>query len=149
MTINKQKGFTLVELLIVISILAVLTTIGIISFSGAQRQARDAQRKNDLRVVQVALGEYFQDNASLYPDSATFSALMTVLTTGTQPYMRTAVQDPRSVTSGYQYVHTDRISYVLRACLENPNDAQGASLETGTYTIEQCPSNRMLEFRNP
>jgi prepilin-type N-terminal cleavage/methylation domain-containing protein len=42
------SGFTLVELMIVISILAILVTIGIVSYSGVQARARDSKRMDDV-----------------------------------------------------------------------------------------------------
>ena len=42
------SGFTLVELMIVISIIALLATIGIVSYSGVQKRARDSKRIDDI-----------------------------------------------------------------------------------------------------
>ncbi|MGB4768441.1 MAG: prepilin-type N-terminal cleavage/methylation domain-containing protein [Candidatus Saccharimonas sp.] len=49
---TKQKGFTIVELLIVIVIIAILAAITIVAFNGVQQRARDAKRKQD--VAQIA-----------------------------------------------------------------------------------------------
>lgn len=51
----KSKGFTLVELLVVISIIAILSVIGVTVFSGVQKSARDAQRKGDVNSIANAL----------------------------------------------------------------------------------------------
>lgn len=61
-------GFTLVELLIVISIIAILTVIGLTTYAGVQKNARDARRKDDLRAIKVALELYYQTNKT-YPVS--------------------------------------------------------------------------------
>ncbi|MDI6717887.1 MAG: type II secretion system protein [Patescibacteria group bacterium] len=55
------KGFTLLELLIVIAILAVLSTILVLVLNPAEylRQARDSQRLSDLKAVSQALNIYF------------------------------------------------------------------------------------------
>lgn len=58
-----KKGFTLVELLVAISIIAILSTIGLITFSGIQSKARDSARKNNLRTLATALEIYFQKNS--------------------------------------------------------------------------------------
>lgn len=65
---NKKKSlaFTLVELLIVISIMGILTVVVSASFKTIQMKARDAKRKNDLDSVKKALNMYFTDNGQ-YP----------------------------------------------------------------------------------
>ena len=45
------KGFTLVELLVVIVILAILGVVGVTLFTGTQSQARDAKRKEDILLM--------------------------------------------------------------------------------------------------
>ncbi len=61
------KAFTLLELLVVISIIAILISMGIVSFSTAQQKARDAKRKSDLKEIQVALEQYYSVCGSQYP----------------------------------------------------------------------------------
>jgi prepilin-type N-terminal cleavage/methylation domain-containing protein len=53
-----KKGFTLIELLVTVSIMVILMTIAFASFGTAREQARDAQRKTDLRTVEAALALY-------------------------------------------------------------------------------------------
>ena len=55
-----KKGFTLIELLVAISIIAVLSTIGLVSYQGTQGKARDSVRKQDLNKLATALELYFQ-----------------------------------------------------------------------------------------
>lgn len=52
---GESKGFTLVELLIVVAIIAVLAVIGIIVFGNVQKGARDARRKADINAIASAL----------------------------------------------------------------------------------------------
>lgn len=53
--IAKRNGFTIVELLIVIVIIAILAAITIVAFNGVQARARDAQRTSDLSTIAKAL----------------------------------------------------------------------------------------------
>jgi prepilin-type N-terminal cleavage/methylation domain-containing protein len=52
---QRQKGFTLIELMIVIAIIAILATLGVTNFSSALRRARDAKRQSDIVAIQKAL----------------------------------------------------------------------------------------------
>ena len=56
-----HQAFTLIELLVVATIIGVLMSIAIVSFSNAQRNSRDAKRKADLETVRQALVLYRQD----------------------------------------------------------------------------------------
>lgn len=54
-TINNPHGFTLVELLVVITIIAILSVIGMAVFTGVQKNARDARRREDINAIANAL----------------------------------------------------------------------------------------------
>lgn len=60
------QGFTLVELLVVISILAILAIISIVAFTNIQKGARDAKRRGDIQAISTALELYKSVNGS-YP----------------------------------------------------------------------------------
>lgn len=65
-----SKGFTLVELLVVISIMAILGVIGVTIFSNTQRTARDAKRKADIAAMSDAMeANYIQGTG--YPTTIT------------------------------------------------------------------------------
>jgi len=53
-----KKGFTILELLIVIGIISLLVTFGTGIYSSAQRSSRDAKRKADLEQIAAALELY-------------------------------------------------------------------------------------------
>lgn len=63
-------GFTLIELMIAISVVAILSTIGLITYSQGQKSARDSKRKQDLREITAALELYYSDNKH-YPTTST------------------------------------------------------------------------------
>lgn len=54
-----KSGFTIVELLIVIVIIAILAAITIVAYNGMQQRARDAQRAQDMRTIAKALEMYY------------------------------------------------------------------------------------------
>ena len=58
---KNEAGFTLMELMIVMMIIGVLTTLAIPSFVGAIRNAKEAVLKEDLRVMRSAIDSYTMD----------------------------------------------------------------------------------------
>ena len=58
---NSPKGFTIIELIVVIAIIAVLAAIVLINVNGYIAKARDAKRKGDLTQVLKALNMYAAD----------------------------------------------------------------------------------------
>jgi len=63
---SKQSGFTIVELLIVIVIIAILAGLVITTFVGIQARARDSERQTDINAVQKAIEAYYATNGG-YP----------------------------------------------------------------------------------
>ena len=59
---RKAYGFTVVELLIVIIVIAILAAIAITTYSGIQRRSRDVARQSDVTTIQKALELYRMDN---------------------------------------------------------------------------------------
>ncbi len=56
---NKSKGFTIVELLIVIVVIGILATLVIVTFAGIQKKARDSKRQTDITAVQAHVTSFY------------------------------------------------------------------------------------------
>lgn len=105
---SKSKGFTLVELLVVISIVAILATIGMAVFAGAQKNARDGKRLADIDALSKSLEASKDYTTSLYVNGLTtdFPNGIPVDAKGTTNYCiltsttQGVISDPAAWTSG-------------------------------------------------
>lgn len=128
---TNQRGFTIVELLVVIVVIAILVALTLPNLFGLQKRARDDTRKNDLKNLQQALETYYNDN-NRYP--ADLSALTT-------QYINAVPTDPKG--TAYTYTPspsgcattggTPCASYTLSSTLENTSDPAAGS--GGVYTV--------------
>ncbi len=84
--LTRTDGFTLVELIVVITILAILGTIGFTSYVGTTRYARNSARAADLSTMRASLEIYQarwgQYPSPSYPEQVTYSGAL-VFTRGT------------------------------------------------------------------
>lgn len=88
---KSRSGFTIVELLIVIVVIAILATISIVAYSGIQQRARNSIRAQDIASIQKAL-EFFRIQHGRYPFPQP---------PGTN--LPPGFTSPYSTTSGYSY----------------------------------------------
>lgn len=68
-----RNGFTLFELLVVISIIGILVALGTVAYSNAQEKARDSRAKADIKAMSDAFEQYFAANDS-YAACSTMAA---------------------------------------------------------------------------
>ncbi len=133
---KQLKGFTLIELIIVIALIGILATFVVANFLGVKQRARDTQRKSDLRQVQSAF-ELYRTDVGTYP--ASLPACGAALTSGTNTYMQKFPCDPSSA-SAYGYTIAGSV-YYLRACLENANDSQKDSVQNNPNPPSACAAS--------
>lgn len=69
---SHNRGFTLIEMLVSISIIALLSTVILSATNSARKNARDSQRISSIRELQTGLELYFTSQ-NVYPDAVTGS----------------------------------------------------------------------------
>lgn len=125
-TKKSSSGFSLVELLVVATIIIVLTTIGLVSFQSAGRNSRDAKRKADLETVRQALVLYRADLGN-YPTGSNYGTMTNTLI-GLDYLTSPAPADPKNVSPNvYSYSSAAGASFCVCATMENSTNAGGAS----------------------
>jgi prepilin-type N-terminal cleavage/methylation domain-containing protein len=85
-----KKGFTLVELLVVISIIGLLSTIAIVSLGSARAKSRDTKRIADMKQVSTALEQFYSDQGGYPAVTAVLAAWVSPATAPTAPVTTTA-----------------------------------------------------------
>lgn len=164
---NRKSGFTLMELLIVIAIIGLLSSIILASLSVARRKGRDVKRISDLRQIRNAL-EIFYDNYGRYPITAGHAFwdghwmnFQTCVETGVgcgfvipgayESPMRKVPQDPLdndpdNPTGGITYYYSysspapcDNQGYILRVILEDTSSNVLNTDSDGNYYKTEIP----------
>ena len=115
-----KKGFTMVEIMIAVSIIALVQGLMVTSWRGQILKGNDAARKGDLSHIKTAFEEYYNDNAC-YP---ALTALSTCGSPALSPYLSKVPCDP-TTKQPYQYLALDGDvcrGYRVLAKLENKSD---------------------------
>ncbi len=161
--LSPKKGFTLIELLITITIIAVLASIGIVTYTSVTLSARDTRRKLDLQLIAQALEVYYQKNGQYPITNWVYSSSGDSWISGLVPtYISSAPVDPKAngglpwQDNGYGYaLCSDNQTcysqcstslqngqwYVLATQLEDKNDPD--RMEVRNY--KWCDGNSMKD----
>lgn len=123
---NKSKGFTLIEVVIVLAIAALIILVVLQAVAAAQKGQRDSARKQEAARVSSFLTQYSSNNAGKYPDSsATLSGTTGVL---------------------YQYDTTLMTKYTINNVTTAPTVGASCGATPSTYTIDYMVASGQYDY---
>ncbi len=123
---KSEKGFTLVELMIVIIILAVLTGIAVPSYMALRNRARESATESEMKNIATAL-ELHQADKEDYPTTAEYTAGVVLAA-----YMN-PIPANDSWGNAYAYVSADGSTYTLTS--NGSDGAAGGAVGSGADLI--------------
>ncbi len=144
---SRRDGFSLVELLVVITIIAILSVTAYVALGGQTEKARNSRRMQDLTTIQSALEIYALANSGRYPATGDLA------TTLVPNYLTKLLDDPSKDIGGnpipykYEAEPVGRKSYQLGTIIEDQELANplkikayivgnGTGLITGVETAD-------------
>jgi prepilin-type N-terminal cleavage/methylation domain-containing protein len=140
---SSPKGFTLIEILIVVAIIAILASVVLVGLGPTQQKGRDARRLSDLRETQNALELYYNAEGH-YPDAPSWDLLSSDITNAGIGISQPLPSDPTdsgSYVYSYLPVGNPATSYFLVACMEGvvPLGYTPPTVPSG-ITVPTCPA---------
>ena len=118
-----EAGFTMIELMIVMAIMLILTTLAVASYTTAVKHAREAVLREDLQVMRAAIQSYTMDKEKA-PQS-----LDDLVQSG---YLRTIPMDPMTHSSDSWVTDSSQDMYSLDETEPGVDDVHSGSSETGS-----------------
>ena len=113
---KKNKGFTFIELLVVVTISALLMGAATVGYTSISKRSRDTRRRTDMESIRAALELYRSEQGS-YPLSVVEGGS---IGSGDSVYLNPVPSDPKD--SSYVYNRLTVTSYTLTCTLESGDD---------------------------
>ena len=127
--LKREKGFTLIELMIVVVIIGILAAIAIPNFIAMQNRAKEGSTKSNMHTVQLAAEDYGVQNDGVY------AATMSVGTAAANFQLPSAFKNPFDGTTGSANAWEDRATFAANAASKSGISSYADSATT-TYNVK-------------
>ena len=137
---NSKKGFTLIELLVVIALIGILSTIGIVTYTGFTESAAQKSAESSLNSMTLAQQEYRSNNGTYYQTSGTSGACTPSLATSTllNQQLFGETQTDNLTKSRYYFCSTATASSYTITAKHTSKTCQVTLTEKNVYTRTGC-----------
>lgn len=154
---NKDEGFTIIEVMIVLAIAGLILLIVFLAVPALQRNARNTQRKNDIGGITGGIGEYTNNNNGTGPkDTATlntaignaklgFYTAANVFYQGTQASAPTSVSTPGTAGSASVLTIDDVVVVAGATCNGTVTAASSSRNYAVMYAVEAASGTGTIE----
>ena len=136
--LSNAEGFSLVEILVVVTIISILASIAAVSYSRFVKQSRDARRKTDIEQIRAAI-ELYRNFNDVYPTPGMVFGSSSIVDSGQTVYMSKVPMDPMPTPYTYYYTSTAPTyqDYKICAYIEGGNTTS-VVVSCGSLNCNYC-----------
>ena len=139
-SMKRTSGFTLIEMMIVIVVIAILLGVLLPQFRGTQDEAAIQRARSELRTVATALESYYIHNSNAFPST------LTSLTTASPRIISSVPDDPFRAATDYTYFVSGNSHYYVVVSYGPNRAAEISAISntgalTGSVTDDVCITN--------
>ncbi|MGE0268660.1 MAG: type II secretion system protein [Candidatus Omnitrophota bacterium] len=137
---KNKKGFTLIELMVVMVVISILIGIAIPRFKGMQDQANVSKAQMELRTVQAAIESFYVNQVPKEYPNTSDSVIADQLLDATPKIVNEILYDPFLPQQEYNYILSDDEQFyvIFSAGVNRVYDITGIEDETGQLLGDQA-----------
>ena len=111
----RRSGFSLIELMVVMTIIIVISAVAMVNYSGSTKKARDSRRIADLEKIRMAL-EVVRQSGTTYPSNTNYLE---------PDYLSKVPVDPKTGGTYPYIIESGNYRYALQATMEDVGSTNG------------------------